>query len=65
MTGSIREQLEPMIRDRGIRRTARDAGISPSLLCNWLRGDGRRRMGDEQLARLAAALGVTFTLEKR
>ena len=59
---SIRDQLEPFIREHGLRQTAREADISPCQHCAWLKGRGNRRMGDEQLARLAAAAGATIVI---
>ena len=59
---TIHDQLAPAIRAAGIRRTASAAGVAHSTLAEWLGGRRARRLGDEQLDRIAAALGARWTL---
>ncbi len=61
---TIRNQLEPLIRQRGITQTAHDSGIPPSVLSEWLAGKRNRRLGDAQLEALAKTLGITITLKE-
>lgn len=62
---TIRDQLEPLIRQAGVRRVAGLAGIGPSVLSAWMNGRENRRLGDAQLERLAEALGVRLEIIRK
>ena len=59
---TIFEQLAPLIQDYGICKAARDAGISKSVLCEWLKHKNGRRLGDEQVDRISTLLGKRIEL---
>lgn len=52
---TIREQLEPLIREAGVNEVARRAGIPPARLYDWFAG--RRDLYAERLEAVAAAVG--------
>jgi hypothetical protein len=66
---TLREQLMPLIRSVGVVKSATAAGISPSILSEWLAGkipagsSRPRRLADDQLERLCAALGHSVRVE--
>lgn len=55
----IREQLRPLIMERGLRATARAAGIDHSSLLNWLRG--KREISASTLQELIHVCGLRIT----
>lgn len=59
---TIKEQLEPIIRRVGIREVARRAGMSHVTLHQWF--SGKQRMSDEQLERIAQAVGHRLVLKR-
>jgi hypothetical protein len=60
--GSLRAQLEPLIRAAGIRKTAHHLGIHHSTLIAWMRGS--RRMSSEAIDRLVKYLGLVVRIER-
>lgn len=62
---TIRQQLEPLLREHGICRCAEAAGLSPSVLSEWLAGKRNRRMTDEQLMSLAMVVGKKLVITRR
>jgi len=57
---SIRKELAPRIENT--QQTATAAEIAASTLYEWLAGKRKRRLGDEQLDRLADTLGAEWRL---
>lgn len=66
---SIRDQLDPHIREIGIRELARRAadkniqGIHPPMLSTWLSG-GDRRLNDTQIDAICEILGLEIQFTK-
>jgi hypothetical protein len=58
----LRELLRPHIVDRGIRATARSAGIDHSSLVAWMKG--RREISATTLQELINVLGIRITVHQ-
>lgn len=56
----IRTQLEPLIRERGIRATARRLGIPHSQLSEWL--NGTRPISEDTIERLCHAFKLRIDI---
>lgn len=56
----IRTLLEPLIRERGIRATARRLGISPASLSLWL--NGTRGISEDVIERLLRAFKLRIDI---
>ncbi len=59
---TIKAQLEPLIRELGIRETSRRTGIAPIKISSWLNGRRNREMSSAQVEALAAAVGCRWVL---
>lgn len=57
---TIREQLEPLIREAGVNETARIAEIPPARLYDWFAG--RRDLYGERIEAVARAVGYELKL---
>lgn len=65
MPPDIREQVRAALKARpglSLTRLASLAGIHASTLSTWLNQRQKRRLGDQQLDRIAAALGARWRL---
>jgi len=64
MQQTIRSTLAPLIREHGVLKTAREAGLDKSELSAWLTGRVKnpRFMRDDKLDRICRALGVQLVL---
>lgn len=60
---TIREQLEPIIREVGVNEVARRAGIPPARLYDWFAG--RRDLYAERLEAVAEAVGRPLQLRAK
>lgn len=59
----LRADLEPLIREVGVSEVARRAGMQSPSISAWLAG--RRSMGVDNLAAVAAAVGYDLVLRRR
>ena len=55
----LRDQLEPLIRDRGVRATARTVGMHHGSLIAWLKG--KRDISAAKLQELLNVFGLRVT----
>ena len=62
---TIRERLEPLLREHGINRAAEESGINASVISEWLAGKRGRKMNEEQLQALATVVGRKLTITWR
>lgn len=53
---TLRQALEPYVRTRGVRASARRIGMSHSMLVEWI--SGRRSLSVERLEELVRTLGL-------
>lgn len=58
----LRELLRPHIVSRGVRATARSAGIDHSSLVAWMKG--RREISATTLQELINVLGIRLTVDE-
>ena len=62
---TLRQQLEPRIRQAGLRRVANLSGVGASTICVWLRNAQNRRLGSEQLEAIAKAVDCEITITQK
>lgn len=62
---SLREQLEPHVREAGIAPTARAIGVAPPHVSMWLAGKRDLGGGLERLEALAGFLGLEVSVRPR
>lgn len=60
---TLRDDLEPLIRARGLREVSRQTGIHASAISRWLHGT--RRMSDEALELIAQVIGVEIAISPK
>ncbi|GMV72858.1 MAG: hypothetical protein AMXMBFR77_26950 [Phycisphaerales bacterium] len=57
---SLREQIEPFVREIGLREVARRSGVPNTRISEWL--SGRRDMYGHRIDAIAAACGLTISV---